>query len=180
MKTCSKRVWIHFFLASGDCFLLFKLCEEPDSCFVPSPGQETLSRAMPRHCGRGDLQRLRPEQRRWLVLCVLLSVFFLPVLHVHHQLLLLSETASTSSRGSFHSTVGFQIFFPPYQKLRVLSPPPPPLLTWPFWVAHPSRLRQRACLGCLHSCRTKLTCLMHIPTVRMVAKVVGKKWRPCF
>lgn len=68
--------------------------------------QETISRVMSRHCGRGHFQCLHPKQRR-LLICVLFTLLVLPIflLPVHHQLLFLSQTESTSPRGSFHSPV---------------------------------------------------------------------------
>lgn len=73
-------------------------------CLLP-PLQETLPRALSRHRGRGHFQRLPPKQRRWIFICLIFTVFLLPILHVHHQLLLLSQTESTTPHRPLHTTV---------------------------------------------------------------------------
>lgn len=103
--------------------------------------QETISRVMSRHCGRGHFQCLHPKQRRRLI-CVLFSLLVLPIflLPVHHQLLLLSQTESTSPRGSFHSPVSTTMPPPFFFCARSFFHPP-----HPHWLHVPPLCTLRCC-----------------------------------
>lgn len=76
---------------------------------------------MSRYCGRGYFQCLHPEQQQWLLIRFLLSLLLLPILHLHHQLLLLSQTERPSPRGAFHPTVSSRSNTPPPHLLPKLE-----------------------------------------------------------
>lgn len=82
--------------------------------------QEALSWALSGHCGCSHFQRLPPEQRP--LTCLLFTLLFLPILTLHHQRLLLSQTESPAPRGAFYSTLA-QKQIPP-SALRWNSPSP--------------------------------------------------------
>lgn len=67
--------------------------------------QEALSGALSRYCGCSHFQCLPPELRQWFLTRFLFTILFLPVCTLHHQLLLLSQTQSPASCGTFYSTL---------------------------------------------------------------------------